>query len=250
LTIDQREQHISEFLSLKIIEKLLPTGAISQCEYAELAGLSCIISSRYDREINGNSIKRIHQEDFCQILGIDPEIKYEMHGGPNATRIIDVINKYSHAPEADTKLFASCLFLNYLMMCPDGHGKNYSMLIKEEYFRLAPIYDFTSIAYLDTSKIKDGLKETAMGIDGKRKYNTISGDNILRFFHKNNLPLEEYIPMIMEYCTKLPEIIEQTMAEYSNLGISDSFRSNFTSNIGKSSRHLLEQIQKISPKQK
>lgn len=38
---------------------------------------------RYDREIDKNGVvRRLHQEDFCQALGIAPEIKYEREGGP------------------------------------------------------------------------------------------------------------------------------------------------------------------------
>ena len=39
---------------------------------------------RYDRDIDNNGIvTRIHQEDFCQALGILPSSKYQFEGGPD-----------------------------------------------------------------------------------------------------------------------------------------------------------------------
>ena len=39
---------------------------------------------RYDRqELPDGRFERIHQEDFCQALGIAPELKYQQEGGPN-----------------------------------------------------------------------------------------------------------------------------------------------------------------------
>ena len=54
-----------------------PTSArkIGEIEY--------LLSERYDRAIDGDgTIRRLHQEDFCQALGIPSEIKYQAEGGP------------------------------------------------------------------------------------------------------------------------------------------------------------------------
>jgi serine/threonine-protein kinase HipA len=44
---------------------------------------------RYDRVEQNGEVKRLHQEDFCQALGVVPENKYEFEGGPSLKECID-----------------------------------------------------------------------------------------------------------------------------------------------------------------
>ena len=45
-------------------------------------GGTILVVERYDRRWVGNSIQRLHQEDFCQALGRSPLRKYQKEGGP------------------------------------------------------------------------------------------------------------------------------------------------------------------------
>ena len=40
-------------------------------------------TERFDRESVDGKIRRLHQEDFCQITGTPGELKYESEGGPS-----------------------------------------------------------------------------------------------------------------------------------------------------------------------
>lgn len=47
----------------------------------------CLIVERFDRTLTDDlRIERVHQEDFCQALGLLPESKYESEGGPRSLR--------------------------------------------------------------------------------------------------------------------------------------------------------------------
>jgi serine/threonine-protein kinase HipA len=125
----------------------------------------CYIVERYDREkAKDGTITRIHQEDFCQALGILPEIKYEGEGGPSIAKCQEILSAHSVKPAFDQLRFLDILIFNYLIGNADAHGKNFSLLYKETKPELAPAYDLISTAvYPDLSE------KMAMKIGGKYK---------------------------------------------------------------------------------
>lgn len=49
-----------------------------------IAGRKVIVVERYDRVVGPDgAVERIHQEDFCQAVGVPPETKHEEYGGPS-----------------------------------------------------------------------------------------------------------------------------------------------------------------------
>jgi serine/threonine-protein kinase HipA len=47
-------------------------------------GLPFLIVERYDRDLTSEPIRRLHQEDFCQALGVSAERKYQQEGAPRS----------------------------------------------------------------------------------------------------------------------------------------------------------------------
>lgn len=132
--------------------------------------------ARYDRVMSEDgSVKRIHQEDFCQALGIAPEIKYEREGGPSITACQDVIANHTARPAADQIKLLDIVIFNYLIGNADAHGKNFSLLYKGDKPELAPAYDL-----LSTAVYPDLSEKLAMKIGGKYK----PRDIYLRHFHR------------------------------------------------------------------
>jgi len=114
----------------------------------------CIVVERYDRIIDPNgAITRIHQEDFCQALGIPPERKYQQEGGPLIRDCISLLREWSTVPALDIRDFLDGLIFNVLIGNADAHGKNYSMLYRKGERRLAPLYDLVcTLAWPELSK--------------------------------------------------------------------------------------------------
>lgn len=46
-----------------------------------------IVVERYDRVVRDGVVRRVHQEDVCQALGVRPEAKYQSEGGPSPEAI-------------------------------------------------------------------------------------------------------------------------------------------------------------------
>ena len=121
-------------------------------------------TKRYDRKLSddGSSMEslvspmRLHQEDFCQALGIPASEKYE-HGERNyMKRMFELIRRVSTNPLEDQLKLWDMIVVNYLMGNTDCHIKNYSLLYSENLksVRLAPAYDIVcTMAYQTTRQM-------------------------------------------------------------------------------------------------
>ena len=107
-----------------------------------IANKPCILVQRYDRDTRPDgTVLRIHQEDFCQALGIPPEHKYQQEGGPLLRDCIALLREWSTIPALDIPAFLDGVIFNVLIGNADAHGKNYSLLYRQNHRRLAPLYD-------------------------------------------------------------------------------------------------------------
>lgn len=103
-----------------------------------------LLVNRYDRG-GETSDGRIHQEDFCQALGLVPAVKYEKEGGPTVADCAELIRRHFSAPARDITAFLDALLFNFVIANHDAHSKNYSLLLEGPgSIRLAPLYDLIS----------------------------------------------------------------------------------------------------------
>lgn len=107
---------------------------------------TAVVVTRYDRITTGRTIRRVHQEDICQALGIPPSRKYQNEGGPDPTQIVRLLRSAMRpaAAEDAVRRFADALAWNWLIAGTDAHAKNYSLLLAGPEARLAPLYDVAS----------------------------------------------------------------------------------------------------------
>ena len=140
---------------------------------ARLAGgIPYLLVQRYDRAIVPDAgLQRIHQEDFCQALGIPPERKYASEGGPVFKDCFELVRRVSARPGADVGKLLDAAIFNLVIGNADAHGKNFSILYTRNGARLAPLYDLlATVAYPQLSKtlaMKIGKRAELAGIDGK-----------------------------------------------------------------------------------
>ena len=118
---------------------------VASVEIEVAGGVRFLQVSRYDRRPDGaGGWQRIHQEDFCQALGIAPELKYQGEGGPGWKDCFELVRAHSTAPALDVlRLFDAAVF-NFLIGNNDAHGKNFSFMYDDGETRLAPLYDLVS----------------------------------------------------------------------------------------------------------
>lgn len=101
---------------------------------------ACLVT-RYDRERRPDgSVRRLWQADFCQLLGVQSDVKYEHDGGPGFKQCFDLL-KQSTQPAIDQRNLLRWLFFNLCTGNNDSHAKNLSMIASGRGMRLAPFYD-------------------------------------------------------------------------------------------------------------
>jgi len=129
----------NEYFCLRIAKRLgLP---IPNIELKQIKDISFLLIERYDRRIHHAEVERIHQEDFCQALGIVTPRKYQNEGGPGFIDCFELLTNTAQ-PAIDRNLLASALVFNYLIGNMDAHAKNFSLLhYAQQNIRLSPFYD-------------------------------------------------------------------------------------------------------------
>jgi len=121
-----------------------------------------LLVTRFDRH-SANGVRRLHQEDFCQALGIDRRRKYEAEGGPSFASCLELVRESSVAPLPDSRSLLRWIAFCTVVGNRDNHGKNLAMIRDEAgRWRLAPFYD------LVCTTVYGGLsRRLAMSIGGR-----------------------------------------------------------------------------------
>lgn len=134
-------------------------------ELVSLAKQRGLLVERYDRLRTDDPwpARRLHQEDFCQGLGLLSSQKYEQEGGPTFAQAVELVRTTAVAPLKDVQRLVEWQTFNAAAGNADGHGKNLSILYDKGGPRLAPFYDLVA-----TREYRNLIRLLAMGIGGQR----------------------------------------------------------------------------------
>jgi serine/threonine-protein kinase HipA len=190
---------LNEYFCLRLARRLnLPTVEATLGQAREQKYL---LVKRYDRRARTAGIwQRIHQEDFCQALGIVSSRKYQNEGGPSLLDCFRLLEKSSQ-PAADRLNFARYLVFNYLLGNGDAHGKNYSLLHGDNTIRLAPLYDIVC-----TAVYPDLDQRMAMKIGRHYEPDRVQAYHWEELCKQNKLSYPQMKRYILTLCQRLPEV--------------------------------------------
>lgn len=153
------DQHLNEVLCQRVARIMGLPAATS--ELLEVADVRAIVSTRYDRTADPQGrIRRLHQEDLCQALSVDPSRKYQADGGPGVGEIADLFTRLDLTDRvASANRFLDALIYNVLIGGTDAHAKNYSLLLQGSRAQLAPLYDLASaVAYPSDRPLESSMR--------------------------------------------------------------------------------------------
>jgi serine/threonine-protein kinase HipA len=127
--------------------------AVAAVELGSALGAPYLLVERYDRVTDASgATRRIHQEDFCQALGVPPELKYQNEGGPSLPQCFELLARHGARAAADRIALLDAVIFNALIGNADAHAKNFSLIHEARGVVLAKLYDLTSTAvYPDLS---------------------------------------------------------------------------------------------------
>lgn len=153
----------------------------ADCEILHIREVPYYVTSRYDREQRDGRWVRVHQEDFCQLMGYEPNVKYESEGGPRLLQCFELLRDMA-LPASDIIEFLRRIIFIFLIGNGDAHAKNFSVLHFGKASRLAPAYDLLSTAVYPSLPAK-----LAMKIEGRNSLVWITRAKFLRMGTKAGL---------------------------------------------------------------
>lgn len=131
-----------------------------------------LLVERYDRLQQEEQLRRLHQEDFCQALGLPPGAKYQhsQYRGQKASfaRMMDRLREVGGGVEV-MQLWDMLVF-NVLSCNTDAHLKNHSLILSADGVRLAPLYDV-----MCASVWQNITRNLALDVGGKRVGEYVEG---------------------------------------------------------------------------
>lgn len=161
---------------------------VAPVEVGNIEGIDYLLVERYDRHWNsdgesmGQKLKRIHQEDFCQALGIVPERKYQNEGGPSLKESFALLRECSSSPVLDLNALLDAVIFNALIGNHDAHGKNFSLIYSGGKTRMAPLYDLLCTTFYPELSTK-----MAMKVGGEYDSRKLTGANWERMAEESGL---------------------------------------------------------------
>ena len=163
----------NEWLCMELMREFgLPTATTEILQFGSQKVLSV---ERFDRQMHssGTWLLRLPQEDFCQVFGTAPHLKYEADGGPGMADIARVLAGSVNA-EANLKNFLKTQLLFWMLAAPDGHAKNFSLrILPRGRYTLTPIYDVMSIWPVEgngANQFSWYKAKLAMALQGKNRH--------------------------------------------------------------------------------
>lgn len=244
-----RLQALNEFVCMRTAEKC--GISVAHVDYALFGDEPAIIVERYDRLIDANGVvRRIHQEDLCQSLGVMPDQKYTMDGGPSTYDVLKLLSTTDRA-EYNLRAFTQMIFFNYLIGAPDAHAKNYSVILGPDCDALlAPMYDVASGLAYDRLRRRGRL---AMPIGGENRFGRVGSGAIRRYcgetvrdvraaLSRGNLSYQWCHDEMSKLATAIPSAMEDVFDESASIDGSDELREHLLAHVVKNCETTLAQL--------
>jgi serine/threonine-protein kinase HipA len=159
-----------------------------------------LLVERYDRNTDAQGHgQRLHQEDFCQAMGVAPEMKYQNEGGPDLAQCFDLLRRVTRPNAPQVLRLLDYVIFNALIGNHDAHAKNFSLLYLEKTPVLAPLYDALSTAVYPTLTPK-----MAMKIGSKYKFSEVEKRHWDQFAESAGLARAQTRKRVLALAKSLP----------------------------------------------
>jgi serine/threonine-protein kinase HipA len=164
---DYQETVQNEFFCMRLASRL--GLSVPHVFLRQVGETPLLLVERYDRTVQADGqVRRVHQEDACQALGIPPSLKYQSEGGPSLERLFGLLAVHALRPAVDRLSLLRWAVFNYLIGNADAHGKNVSFLHGGRGIELAPFYDLMCTLVYPRLSVK-----MAMRIGSKYRFDQV-----------------------------------------------------------------------------
>ncbi|MFA9202964.1 MAG: type II toxin-antitoxin system HipA family toxin [Flavobacteriales bacterium] len=171
----------------------------------QVAGRRFLLVERYDRQMHTigtlSQRKRLHQEDFCQALGVVSELKYQNEGGPSLAQCFGLLRQATRPSAPQVLRLLDAVLFNALIGNHDAHGKNFSLLYDANGVSLAPLYDL-----LCTAVYPNLTAKMAMKIGSKYKFSELEARHWQQFATEVGLSPAACQKRLIQMASQLPTV--------------------------------------------
>jgi serine/threonine-protein kinase HipA len=191
---------INEAFCLALAQAIgMPTA---QAQIFQVEDRQVLLVARYDRRADADGqLVRIHQEDFCQALGVVPEMKYQNEGGPDLKACFDLLRKATRPSAPQVLRLLDAVVFNALVGNHDAHAKNFSLLYEAGAApQLSPLYDLLSTAVYDSLTPK-----MAMKLGSKYKFTEVQARHWDQFAQAAGLSKAQTKKRVLRMAQDLPK---------------------------------------------
>lgn len=168
-------QTINEALCLEVARRL--GFSVADAVLIKIDGcepLLCV--RRFDRVVDRDGgVRRVHQEDFCQGMGLSPRLKYEPTEGNYLNKMAYLVARESSDAFGDRIALFDSVLLDWALGNCDNHLKNRSLLWSSDWMSkgLSPLYDITCTTFYPEMD-----REMGVSLCASRKIHEISRGDI------------------------------------------------------------------------
>lgn len=172
-----------------------------------------LLVERYDRYLDDGHLRRLHQEDFCQALGVAPELKYQNEGGPSIADGFALVRKVTTPSAPNILQLLDYIIFNCLVGNNDAHAKNFSLLYGQSGIQLAPLYDV-----LSTAVYPDLSANVAMKIGSKYRFDELHARHWVQMAEAAQLGAPQLKRRVLEIAGELPNLAKELQVKFEAKG--------------------------------
>jgi len=184
---------------------------VAPVQILRVADRQVLLVQRYDRVPSADGLppSRLHQEDFCQALGVPPEHKYQNEGGPDLAQCFALLRRATRPTAPHILALLDVVVFNALIGNHDAHGKNFSLLYGRAGTGLAPLYDALCTAVYP--RLTDKM---AMKLGGKYRFSEVMARHWEQFARDAGLSPAQVKKRVIDIARRLPDLARQILAGF------------------------------------
>lgn len=147
----------------------------------ELDGVPPVLCvERFDRKEESGNLRRIHQEDCCQALGLSPKDKYvpvksPLGTDPSYRKIAALLSRFAENADIESAELLRQMTANLILGNTDAHAKNYALLYQVECIpTISPMYDVAPVFLVEPK-----AAHLSMRINGKILLDDVTPEDLV-----------------------------------------------------------------------
>lgn len=170
-----------------------------------------LLVERYDRVLSSSTtIRRTHQQDFCQALGVSPRRKYQSEGGPSFADCYRLASETVTDPIPTVESLLQWLVFNTLVGNADAHAKNLAFVLTDSReWTLAPYYDLVCTASYDRHS-----RNLAMSIGREYRCDRIRRRDWGELAQALGVTRRFILEMVRDTAARMPTCVDTAASEF------------------------------------